>query len=69
MNNQHAKSTLHETKGKIKEEVGHLTGNTRTESEGVGEQIKAKVERAYGDVKDAVKKGVDKVLNTPPAKK
>ncbi len=63
MNNQHVKSAVNNVKGKIKEEVGHATGNDKQAAEGVGDQIKAKIENAYGDVKDAVKKGVDKVLH------
>lgn len=63
MNKNHAKGTWNETKGKIKEEVGHATGNNRMASEGVGDQVKGKIQRGFGDVKDKVKEVVDKVLD------
>ena len=51
------------TKGKIKEEVGHAIGNRKMENEGVGEQFKAKVNTKLGKAKDALKKGVDTLLD------
>jgi uncharacterized protein YjbJ (UPF0337 family) len=62
MNKQHINSSVDKVKGKVKEEVGHLTGNTRMESEGIVQQVVAKVEKVAGNVKDTVKSGIDKVL-------
>ena len=64
MNNNHVKGTWNETKGRIKEEIGHDTGDNKLEGEGVVDRVKGKIETAFGDVKDAVKKGVDKVLHS-----
>jgi uncharacterized protein YjbJ (UPF0337 family) len=69
MNNEHAKGNWNETKGKVKEEVGHAFGNTKTETEGVVDQIKGKVQKGLGDLKDAVKGGVDRVLNSSDSSK
>ena len=41
-------------KGSIKEGAGKLTGNKDLEAEGKSDQLKAKVEDAVDDVKDAV---------------
>lgn len=62
MNNQHVKGAWNKTKGVVKEEVGHATGNTRLEGEGIIDQVKGKISQKLGDVKDAVKKGVDTLL-------
>jgi uncharacterized protein YjbJ (UPF0337 family) len=64
MNDQHAKGTWNEVKGTVKENVGHSLGDSKTEAEGIGDRIKGKVQKGLGDVKDAVKRGVDKVLDT-----
>ena len=50
------------TKGKVKEEIGHVTGNRKMENEGVGEQIKGNVHKNIGKAQDVLKKGVDTVL-------
>ncbi len=68
MNNKHVEGTWNDVKGKVKEEVGHLTGNEKMESEGIGSQIKGKIQKGIGDIKDAVKEGVDKVLHPDPSK-
>lgn len=62
MNNNHVTGTANEIKGKIKENVGHVTGNEKMESEGILEQVKGKLEKGFGDLKDSVKKGVDHLL-------
>lgn len=63
MNNQHVKGAWNEAKGKVKEEVGHATGNSRMEGEGIVDQVKGKIGQKLGDVKDAVKRGVDSMLD------
>ncbi len=62
MNDQHVKSTVDKVKGKVNEEVGHITGNNKQEAQGIGQQVLGKIEKVAGDVKDAVKQGVDKIL-------
>ena len=62
MNDQHVKGTVNEVKGQIKENVGHLTGNEHIEHEGMIDRVKGKVQNAVGDLKDAVKDGIDRVL-------
>ena len=67
MNNHHVKGAVDQAKGRVKEEVGHLTGNEKQESEGVFDRVKGRIEEGLGDVKDAVKKGIDSLLNQKKA--
>ena len=46
--------------GKVKEGIGKATDNPRLEGEGLAQQVKAKAKQLKGDVKDAIKRGVDK---------
>jgi uncharacterized protein YjbJ (UPF0337 family) len=62
MNNNHVKGTINEVKGKVKESVGHATGNRRLEGEGIVDRVKGKIEKGLGDLKDKVKKGIDSAL-------
>ena len=62
MNKSHVKGGWNETKGRAKEEFGHATGNSSKAAEGVGDRIKGKLHNAVGDAKDAIKKGVDRIL-------
>ena len=43
-------------KGSVKQAAGKATGNRRTEVEGGADKVAGKVQKAYGDVKDKVKK-------------
>ncbi|MEV5508070.1 CsbD family protein [Streptomyces orinoci] len=44
-----AKAKAEQTKGRLKEAAGHLTGDKRTQTEG-------RVQRIKGDIQDAVEK-------------
>jgi uncharacterized protein YjbJ (UPF0337 family) len=52
---------MDETKGKVKEAAGILTGDEELEREGKSEQALATAKEAVHDVADSVKKVVDKV--------
>ena len=43
-------------KGSVKQAAGKAIGNRRTQVEGAADKIAGKVQKAYGDVKDKVKK-------------
>ena len=62
MNSKHVKGSFNQVKGKIKEEVGHATGDNKMAREGVMDRVKGKIQNGLGDLKDSVKRGVDKVL-------
>ncbi len=55
------KGLANEAMGNIKQGVGKATGDTRTEAEGVVQERKGEAQQAVGKVKDAVKKGVDRI--------
>jgi uncharacterized protein YjbJ (UPF0337 family) len=45
-----------QVKGSVKQAAGRATGNRRTQVEGAADKIAGKVQKAYGDVKDKVRK-------------
>ena len=46
--------------GNVKEDICKATDNPRLEGEGLAQQIKGKGQQLKGDVKDAIKRRVDK---------
>jgi uncharacterized protein YjbJ (UPF0337 family) len=46
----HAEGTLHEVKGKVKEQVGKTTNNPRLQNEGADEKLSGKVQKKVGQV-------------------
>jgi uncharacterized protein YjbJ (UPF0337 family) len=48
---------VHEVKGKVKEQVGHLTNNPDLEADGTGEKVAGKVQKKIGEL--------EKVLGLP----
>ncbi len=55
MNKDTVKGTIDDVAGRAKRQVGEWTGDTRTQAEGAAQQVKGKVEKAVGNVKDALK--------------
>lgn len=49
--------------GNVKEGLGKLTGDKRTESEGKLEQVTGEVKEKLADAKDAVKGAIDGLKN------
>jgi uncharacterized protein YjbJ (UPF0337 family) len=47
--------SLEQTKGKVKEIAGKVTGDSKTEAEGQADQGKGKVKNTIGGIKDALK--------------
>jgi len=54
MNKTSIKGKLDEVAGSAKRTAGELIGDTRLESEGMTQQMKGKVENAWGKTKEAV---------------
>jgi uncharacterized protein YjbJ (UPF0337 family) len=44
-----------QVKGSVKESIGKVTGNRRTEAEGAAEKTAGKVQGEFGKTKDAVR--------------
>ena len=52
--------SAHQAKGAIKETIGKVTGDTKTQAEGAAEKTAGKVQNAVGGLKDAVRDAVKK---------
>ena len=52
------KGVANEAVGNIKQGVGTVTGNDKLRAEGVVQEKKGEVQKAVGDIKDAVKKAI-----------
>jgi uncharacterized protein YjbJ (UPF0337 family) len=55
MNKDKIKGTMNEAVGRAKSNIGHLTGDRKLQAQGTAQQMKGKVEKAIGTVKDASK--------------
>lgn len=55
MNEEHAKGAWDKTKGAVKDAVGGMTGDTKTQAEGKVDKAKGHAEHFAGNVKDAAK--------------
>jgi uncharacterized protein YjbJ (UPF0337 family) len=53
MNKDTVKGTMDDAAGRVKRQVGEWTGDTKTQVDGAAQQVKGKVEKAWGNVKDA----------------
>jgi uncharacterized protein YjbJ (UPF0337 family) len=55
MDKDRVKGAVDDTVGRAKRQVGEWTGDTKTQAEGAAQQVKGKAEKAWGNVKDAVR--------------
>jgi uncharacterized protein YjbJ (UPF0337 family) len=55
MDEDRIKGTANQAKGAVKEKVGQVTGDTKTEAEGKADKVGGKVQNAVGGIKDAVR--------------
>ncbi|WP_428488682.1 CsbD family protein [Rhodopila sp.] len=60
MDNDRAKGVAHQAKGAIKQAVGKMTGDKKTEAEGAAEKAGGKVQNAVGGVKDSARDALKK---------
>jgi uncharacterized protein YjbJ (UPF0337 family) len=56
MDKDRVEGAAHEAKGAVKEAVGKVTGDKKTQAEGATEKAAGKVQNAAGGIKDALKK-------------
>jgi len=54
------KGVANEAVGKAKQAVGSVTGDSKLRAKGVMQEAKGDAQKAEGEVKDAVKKAIDK---------
>ena len=50
----------HQIKGAVKETIGKITGDAKTQAEGVAEKTAGKVQNVVGGGKDAIRNAVKK---------
>jgi uncharacterized protein YjbJ (UPF0337 family) len=55
MDKDRIKGSFDQAKGKLKETAGDVTGDNKLKGEGVGDQLKGKVENAVGSSKDKIR--------------
>ena len=59
MDKDTVKGTIDDAAGRAKRQVGEWTGDTGTQVDGAAQQVKGKVEKAWGNVKDAARDAAD----------
>ncbi|TWG61742.1 CsbD-like protein [Aminobacter sp. J44] len=57
-NTDQVKGVAKQAKGAVKEAAGKATGSRKMEAEGKVDLVAGKTQKAYGDVKDKVKKAL-----------
>ena len=55
MDKDRVEGAAHQAKGSVKEGIGKMTGDKKTEAEGAGEKAAGKVQNTAGGVKDKLK--------------
>ncbi len=59
MDSDRIKGKADEVAGRAKRQVGEWTGDKETQAEGAAQEVKGKVQNAWGKTKDAVRDAVD----------
>jgi uncharacterized protein YjbJ (UPF0337 family) len=59
MDKDRVKGTIDDAAGRAKRQVGEWTGDTGIQVDGAAQQVKGKVEKAWGNVKDAARDAAD----------
>lgn len=60
MDKDRVQGTMHQAKGAVKEGVGKMTGDTKTQAEGKAEKSAGKVQNEIGGLKDSARDAIDK---------
>ena len=55
MDKDRVKGTIDDAAGRVKRQVGEWTGDTKTQAEGAAQQVKGKLEKAVGQIKDSAR--------------
>ncbi len=61
MNKDQVKGNVEQAKGAVKETTGKVVGNRDLQAEGAVDKAAGKTQEKFGDAKESVKKGVDKL--------
>jgi uncharacterized protein YjbJ (UPF0337 family) len=60
MNNDRIPGAANKVKGSVKEAIGKITGDTKTQAEGAAEKTAGQVSHAAGGAKNAARDAADK---------
>lgn len=60
MNKDQMKGVAKETEGKIRKNVGEVTGNVSEQAKGIGQEAMGKVQKNFGDAKEDIKQQEEK---------
>ena len=60
MDKDRVQGAAHQAKGAVKEGVGKVTGDTKTEAEGKADKAAGRMQSAVGGAKDSVRDALDK---------
>jgi uncharacterized protein YjbJ (UPF0337 family) len=60
MDKDRVKGKAEDIKGRAKRQVGEWTGDKKTQTEGAAEQVKGKIQNAWGKAKDAGRDVLDR---------
>lgn len=60
MDKDRVKGAAHQMKGAVKEAVGKVTGDAKTEAEGAAEKAAGNVQNAVGGMKDSAREVLEK---------
>jgi uncharacterized protein YjbJ (UPF0337 family) len=60
MDKDRVEGAAHQVKGAVKEGIGKITGDAKTQAEGAAEKAAGKVQNAVGGTKDAVRDSLKK---------
>jgi uncharacterized protein YjbJ (UPF0337 family) len=60
MNNDRVAGTAKQAEGAVKEAIGKITGDTKTQTEGAAEKAEGKVQNAAGGAKDTERDATNK---------
>jgi uncharacterized protein YjbJ (UPF0337 family) len=59
MDKDRVEGKANDVAGRVKRQVGEWTGDTETQAEGAAQQVKGKVQNAWGKAKDAARDAHD----------
>jgi uncharacterized protein YjbJ (UPF0337 family) len=59
MDRDRVEGAAHQAKGAVKEVIGKVTGDAKTEAEGAAEKAAGKVQNSVGGIKDAAREALD----------
>ena len=60
MDKDRIEGSAHQAKGKLKEVIGKVTGDAKTQAEGATEKAAGKVQNAVGGAKDTIRDAMKK---------